>query len=111
LGRLLIAHDADRAGARLFIRAFGARDILLGVGAMTAGRRGESPRPWLLAAGLADAFDAAATATTYRRLPRQGRALTFAVSLAPALLNLTTAWRLGEDGHARTVATPVPTAD
>jgi hypothetical protein len=94
LGHLLIGSQADSAGAQLYIRAFGARDALLGSGALLATRRQRTARPWLIAAGLADAFDAAATAVAYRRLPPRRRALTFTVSLIPALLNLGTARRL-----------------
>lgn len=96
LGYLLIGQDAQGAGAQLFIRAFGARDALLGAGALLAMRSEHSARPWLIAAGLADAFDAAATAAGYRQLPPRRRALTFIVSAIPAVLNLSTAGRLAD---------------
>ena len=97
LGRLLIDRDADGAGAQLFIRAFGARDTLLGVGTLLAIRTEQSARPWLIASGLADAFDAMATVGGYRRLPPKRRALTFMVSVIPAVLNLSTAQLLADD--------------
>lgn len=93
LGRLLIGKDADSAGAQLFIRAFGARDVLLGAGGLLAMGSLQPARPWLMACGLADAFDAAATVAGYRRLPAKRRALTFAASAIPALVNLSaTRW-------------------
>ncbi len=96
LGRLLVDRDADSPGAQLFIRAFGARDALLGAGTLLA-TRSHSARSWLIACGLADAFDAAATAAGYRRLPSKRRALVFTVSAIPALLNLGTARRLADN--------------
>ena len=90
-GALLVGGDARAPGARLFIRAFGARDVLLGSGARQAIGRGDSVRPWLFACALADAFDAAATLTQFHELPRWRRTLTFAVSLAPAVAGATIA--------------------
>ena len=85
-GGLLAGGDVASPGAELFVRAFGARDVLLGLGAWRALRAGLPWRPWLAACAAADAFDAAATLAGYRRLPAGRRALTLAVSLAPALL-------------------------
>ena len=81
----------------MFIRAFGARDALLGVGTLLAIRTEQSARPWLIASGLADAFDAMATVAGYRRLPPKRRALSFMVSVIPAALNLSTARRLADN--------------
>jgi hypothetical protein len=63
---------------------------------LAADRR--SAASWLIASGLADAFDAAATAAAYRRLPPRRRALTLTVSTIPAVLNLSTARRLADGG-------------
>lgn len=93
-GSLLVGDDARAPGARLFIRAFGARDVLLGSGTRHAiGGRG-AVRPWLFACALADAFDAAATLAQFHELPRRRRTLTFAVSLAPALAGAAIARRV-----------------
>jgi hypothetical protein len=84
-GSVLVGRDARAPGARLFIRAFGARDVLLGAGTRRAlGRRG-AVRPWLYACVLADTFDALATLAQFDELPQRRRTLTFAISLAPAL--------------------------
>ena len=99
VGRLLISSDADSAGAALFIRAFGARDALLGAGVLLAGQTRRSQCQWLVACGLADGFDAVATLAGYRHLPPRRRALTFVVSAVPAVLNLTTAWELDFSSH------------
>ena len=106
LGHLLIGEDAYGAGAQLFIRAFGARDALLGAGTLLAMRSKRPGRPWLIAAGLADAFDAAATAAAYQQLPLRRRALTFAVSAIPAVLNLSTAGRLADQRSVARSAGP-----
>jgi hypothetical protein len=93
-GGLLIASDADTPGARLFIAAFGARDVLLGAGALPALASGRPARRWLAACVAADGFDAAATLQRFGELPRRRRALTFAVSALPAALGAALAWRL-----------------
>src|SRR6266508_4126516 len=46
LGGLLIGSDADSPGARLFIAAFGARDVLLGAGTLSALRAKRPARWW-----------------------------------------------------------------
>ena len=84
-GSLLVGDDARAPGARLFIRAFGARDVALGAGTFLALSSGRAARPWLAAGVLADAFDAVATLRQFHELPRGRRTLTLAVSLAPAV--------------------------
>lgn len=110
LGHLLVGSDADGPGARLFIAAFGARDALLGAGISLATDR-RSRRGWLIAAGLADAFDALATVAGYRRLPPRRRALTLVVSAAPAALNLDTARRLRDRTTAARPGAASPAAE
>lgn len=85
VGSLLIGGDAGSPGARLFIRAFGARDVVLGAGTRQAIESGGAVRSWLFACVLADAFDAGATLAQFDELPRWRRTVTFAVSLAPAV--------------------------
>lgn len=97
LGRALVGGDADTPGARLFVRGFGARDMLLGAGVLLARRPAET-RAWLAAAGIADAIDAAATVAGRPRLTRGHRALAFTVSVVPAAANLITAHRLDGAG-------------
>lgn len=93
-GAVLIASDADAPGARLFIAAFGARDVLLGAGTWCALATGRSARPWLAACAAADWFDAAATLRGYRELPPGRRGLTFAVSALPAAIASRLVYRL-----------------
>ena len=80
---------ADDLAARVFGRALGARDVALGVGALTA-LRGEAAQPgsaraWVAAGALSDALDVVASVSSWRDLPRIGRWLV-AVSAAGAAL-------------------------
>jgi hypothetical protein len=85
-GSLLVGGDAGTAGARLFIRAFGARDILLGVGTWRAAHSdGDTARPWLGACILADTFDAVAVLRHFHALPARRRTFALVLSLVPAL--------------------------
>jgi len=93
VGSLLIGRDAERPGSRLFIAAFGARDVLLGVGTLRAAIQDQPIRPWVAACATADAFDALATLRGFRGLPRGRRELTFVVSAVPAALG---AWLASE---------------
>ena len=61
--------------ARLLARALGGRDVALGLGAAEALQRRAPARGWVLAGGLADLGDAAATVGYWRRLPAVGRLL------------------------------------
>jgi hypothetical protein len=60
-------------------RALGARDLVLGLGALRSAADAESLRPWLAAGILADSVDFGATAAG-SGLPWRGRALVLAVA-------------------------------
>jgi hypothetical protein len=86
-----IGRAARLPGAQVMIRAQGARDVSLGLGALWAmarGRNGEA-RAWMLAHALSDGADTAATWAALDRLPadRARRALAIgAASTAVALV-------------------------
>ena len=84
-----VGASADDLAARVFGRALGARDVALGVGALTAlGREAAQPgsaRAWVAAGALSDALDVVASVSSWRDLPRVGRWLV-AVSAAGAAL-------------------------
>lgn len=61
IGGRWIGDDAQRAGARLFIRSMGARDLALAVGTLRALNQGEAARPWVTASAASDVVDVAAT--------------------------------------------------
>ena len=67
-GRIWVGPDADGPGTKVFARAIGARDVLLGLRTLTALRDGESPARWLQLGFAADAADAVATALAFRNL-------------------------------------------
>jgi hypothetical protein len=80
---------AEDLAAQVFGRALGARDIALGLGALTALRRlatePGSACAWVAAGALSDALDVVASLSSWRELPRKGRWLV-AVSAGGAAL-------------------------
>jgi hypothetical protein len=60
-GRTWVGEDAARPSAKLLSRAFGARDLALGLGVVIAIDRGAPVRGWLEASALSDAADFVAT--------------------------------------------------
>jgi hypothetical protein len=80
---------ADDLAARVFGRALGARDIALGLGALTALQRPAdepgSACAWIAAGALSDALDVVASLSSWRELPRISRWLV-AVSAGGAAL-------------------------
>jgi hypothetical protein len=79
---------ARDTGVQLFVRALGARDLGLGVGALAALRRSDAPeaRRWMLAHLLADGTDLAATLAATSRLPgRPARVATVVAGASTAV--------------------------
>jgi hypothetical protein len=79
---------ADDLAARVFGRALGARDLALGLGALTALQRPAEPRSactWVAAGALSDALDVAASLASWRDLPRTTRRLVAASAGGAAL--------------------------
>ena len=72
-----VGASADELGARVFGRALGARDIALGLGALTAllkpSGSGTVTAAWVAAGALSDALDTAITAGAWPELPRGTR--------------------------------------
>jgi hypothetical protein len=68
-GRMWVGDYARPAGARVLGRAFGARDLALGLGVVVALDRGAPVRGWLEACALADAADFSAGVADSRALP------------------------------------------
>ena len=80
---------ADDLAARVFGRALGARDLALGLGALTAlqlpGAERGSARAWVAAGALSDALDVVASLSSWRELPQRGRWLVVASASGAAL--------------------------
>jgi hypothetical protein len=85
-GRLWVGDDARPAGARVLGRAFGARDLALGLGVVIALDRGAPVRGWLEASALADASDFTAGLLGADALPRGLRPGVLALGAGSAAL-------------------------
>ena len=66
------AGPTDTAHNRLLGRALGARDLALGLGGLAAAGDSRQLRSWVIAGGLADAGDLAATVTNFKHIPKPG---------------------------------------
>ena len=67
-GRVWVGPGADGPGSKVFARAIGARDLLLGLRTMTAVRSEREARHWLTSGYAADVADVAATLVAWRNL-------------------------------------------
>jgi hypothetical protein len=73
VARAWVGDDARGSGARALAQALGARDALIGVGALLALGGGRPVRPWLQMGAVADAADAAITLARFGKLHPVGR--------------------------------------
>jgi hypothetical protein len=81
---------ADDLAARVFGRALGARDIALGLGALTA-LQGHAAEPgsacaWVAAGALSDTLDVVASLSSWCELPRKSRWLVAAAAGGAAVI-------------------------
>jgi hypothetical protein len=60
-GRMWIGPEAARRPVKVLARAFGARDLAIGLGVVIALDRGTPVRGWIEAGALSDAIDTAAS--------------------------------------------------
>ena len=60
-GRMWIGGDAARRPVKVLARAFGARDLAIGLGVVIALDRGAPVRGWIEAGALSDAIDTSAS--------------------------------------------------
>jgi hypothetical protein len=90
---------ADDLAARVFGRALGARDVALGLGALTALRRTQaepgSASTWVAAGAVSDALDVVASLLSWRQLPRTGRWLVAGSAATSALVGAAAAVAIG----------------
>jgi hypothetical protein len=93
-GRPWIGDDAARPATAVFARAFGARDLALGLGTLLSLRDGLTTRRWMQAGVLSDAVDLGATLAARRALPRAGVIGTAVVAGSAAAVGLALANRL-----------------
>jgi hypothetical protein len=77
--------EAQRPAVVELLRGIGARDLVLGAGVLATLRDGADPVPWMAAAALADAADAAAALAVGDGIPPGGRWATVAIAGGAAL--------------------------
>ena len=85
-GRVWIGPGADDRGARVFARALGARDVLLGLRTLAAARDGKEAGEWLTLGYGASVADALATTVAFRNLSPSRRLAMPAIAGAVAAL-------------------------
>ena len=83
-GRVWIGRDSDRPAVRVLTQAIGARDLLMGVGAMIAMRRGKHARGWMQAIAITDLIDFACGLAARDRIPPSSRAAVLVLAGASA---------------------------
>jgi hypothetical protein len=93
-GRIWVGPNADGPGTKVFARAIGARDVLLGLRTFAALRDGESPARWLQLGFAADAADAAATLVAFKSLTPARRLAMPLIAGAVGFLGYTAASKL-----------------
>ncbi len=83
-GRLLAGDEAGTPAVRTGLRAYGTRDVVLGVGTLRAVATGSDVSPWLAAGVASDLLDTAAQAADWSDLPPDRRLLGVLSALASA---------------------------
>jgi hypothetical protein len=105
-GRTWVGADGARASSKLLSRAFGIRDLALGLGVVIAIDRGAPVRGWLEASALSDAGDFCASLLGREAVPGISRLGVLALGAGSAA---TAAWlsrTVDSDGHALAGSTP-----
>jgi hypothetical protein len=95
LGKLWVGDAAASPGAKLLIRAVGVRDLVLGVGILSA-LQGRNARTWVQAAAASDAVDVAAAALAGDSIPGYARWAVFLLGGGSAIQGAIAAPRLGD---------------
>ena len=85
-GRLWIGDDARRRAVKVLARAFGARDLAIGLGVVIALDRGAPVRGWLEAGVLSDTLDFSASLLAGKSIPRDLRRFALALGGGSAAL-------------------------
>jgi hypothetical protein len=105
-GRTWVGGDAVRPSAKLLARAFGARDLALGLGVVIAIDRGAPVRGWLEASALSDAGDAVATLLGASAVPALIRPGVLALGVGSAAVAGWLAKRVDSEHHPLPGETP-----
>jgi hypothetical protein len=105
-GRTWVGEDAARPSAKLLSRAFGARDLALGLGVVIAIDRGAPVRGWLEASALSDAADFVATTLGMATVPPLMRPGVMALGAGSAAVAGWLSRTVDSTGHALAGTTP-----
>jgi hypothetical protein len=105
-GRLWIGGDAARRSVKVLARAFGVRDLALGLGVVIALDRGAPVRGWLEGGVLSDSVDVCATLLAGDSIPADVRRGALALGAGSALLGAALARALDRPAPAGEVHAP-----
>lgn len=105
-GRIWVGRDADRRGTKVLARAFGARDLALGLGVVIAIDRGAPVRGWLEASALSDAIDFCASLLGGDAVPALARPGVLALGSGSAAVAAWLARTIDDQGEALGGMTP-----
>jgi len=105
-GRIWVGREATRPGAKILARAFGARDLALGLGVVIAIDRGAPVRGWLEGSALSDAVDFLAGVLDRDALPPATRAGVLALGAGSSALAAWLARTLDSEGEGLEGMTP-----
>jgi hypothetical protein len=95
-GRMWIGADAARRPVKVLARAFGVRDLAIGLGVVIALDRGTPVRGWIEAGALSDAIDTAASLLAGSSIPPAIRWPCVALGAGSAALAASLARQLDE---------------
>lgn len=88
------AEDADRPAPEMIVRMIGARDFVVGMGAVLAIVNGGRARGWLEAGVMADLADTVITAAYLGKTPAQGSAVTLGMATVAGAIGYRLATRV-----------------
>jgi hypothetical protein len=105
-GRLWVGGDAARRPVKVLGRAFGVRDLALGLGVVIALDRGAPVRGWIEGGVLSDAVDVAAMLLAGESVPAGVRRGALALGAGSAVLGAALSRKLDESVPAGEVQAP-----
>jgi hypothetical protein len=83
-GRMLVGDEAREPAVRIGLRTYGTRDVVLGLGTLSAVAARNDVTPWLAAGVASDVLDAAAQAAEWSDLPPDKRLAGVLAAMASA---------------------------
>jgi hypothetical protein len=105
-GRLWIGSDAGRRSVKVLARAFGVRDLALGLGVVIALDRGAPVRGWIEGGVLSDAVDVMATLLAGGSIPEDVRRGALALGIGSTVVGALLSRALDEPVPAGEVNAP-----